>query len=304
MSRVSIVIPVYNGANFLGEAVRSALAQTYRNFEVIVVNDGSQDAGETARVASAFGGGVRYFEKPHGGIASALNFGIEKMEGELFSWLSHDDIYMPEKLVREVSALEAAGSGAIVYSDFFAIDNRGRLLRSYRLPDVPAAGVRCFLAESSALHGCTLLIPRTFLQENRFNEALRITQDYDLWFRLASRYPFIHVAEQLVGVRFHAGQTTARSGAAMVAERDRLYVGFMNELKDAEIAAYAGNDTAEYYLKLYRHFAAGKLKAAAALARGKYLAAGGGQGRLAVAEWAEVPLAGARALARWAVSRL
>ena len=102
---VSIVIPVYNGSNFLAQAIDSALAQSHKNLEIIVVNDGSCDDGATERIALGYGDKIRYFCKPNGGVSSALNFGIEKMKGEYFSWLSHDDLYAPDKVEREVEAL-------------------------------------------------------------------------------------------------------------------------------------------------------------------------------------------------------
>ena len=85
---VSIIIPVYNGSDFLRQAVNSALGQTYTNIEVIIVNDGSNDNGKTEEVALSYGKRVRYLCKENGGVASALNFGISQMKGEYFSWLS------------------------------------------------------------------------------------------------------------------------------------------------------------------------------------------------------------------------
>ncbi len=95
---VSILIPVYNGANYLNLAIDSALAQTYGNFEIIVVNDGSDDDDATARVVRGYGDRVRYFEKRNGGVASALNLAIAQAKGQFISWLSHDDLYIPDKL--------------------------------------------------------------------------------------------------------------------------------------------------------------------------------------------------------------
>ncbi|WP_032139571.1 glycosyltransferase family 2 protein, partial [Rickettsia tamurae] len=102
---VSIIIPVYNGANYMKEAINSALAQTYKNIEIIVVNDGSKDNGETERVALSYGDKIRYFHKENGGCGSALNYGIKNMKGEYFSWLSHDDIYYPNKIEHQVNIL-------------------------------------------------------------------------------------------------------------------------------------------------------------------------------------------------------
>ena len=76
---VSIIIPVYNGANYMREAIDSALAQTYRNIEIIVVNDGSNDNGETERIALSYGDKIKYFHKENGGVSSALNLGIQNM---------------------------------------------------------------------------------------------------------------------------------------------------------------------------------------------------------------------------------
>ena len=90
--KVSIIIPVYNGSDYLQQSIESALAQTYKNIEVIVVNDGSNDNGATEKIANYYRDKIKYFSKPNGGVSSALNFGISKMEGEWFSWLSHDDI--------------------------------------------------------------------------------------------------------------------------------------------------------------------------------------------------------------------
>ncbi len=95
---VSIVIPVFNGSNYLKEAIDSALSQTYHNIEVIVVNDGSNDHGQSREIALSFGNKVVYYEKENGGVSSAFNFGIKNMKGEYFSWLSHDDLYYNNKI--------------------------------------------------------------------------------------------------------------------------------------------------------------------------------------------------------------
>ena len=88
--KISIIIPVYNGSNYLQEAIESCLQQTYKEYEIIVVNDGSNDSGKTRAIAQKYDKQIRYFEKENGGVSSALNFGISKMEGDFFAWLSQD----------------------------------------------------------------------------------------------------------------------------------------------------------------------------------------------------------------------
>ena len=86
LPKVSIVIPVYNGSDYLGEAIDSALTQTYPNIEILIVNDGSNDGGATERIARSYGDKVRYVSKDNGGVASALNLAIREMKGDYFSW--------------------------------------------------------------------------------------------------------------------------------------------------------------------------------------------------------------------------
>ena len=104
--KVSIVIPVYNGSNYLKDAIDSALSQTYNNLEIIVVNDGSNDEGKTKAIAEPYGNKIIYLEKENGGASSALNLAIKKMTGDYFSWLSHDDMYYPNKISRQVEELQ------------------------------------------------------------------------------------------------------------------------------------------------------------------------------------------------------
>jgi glycosyltransferase involved in cell wall biosynthesis len=119
---VSIVIPLYNGANFLSEAINCALNQTYSNIEVIVINDGSKDDGAGREVALSFGDKIRYFEQENGGVSAALNHGISKMNGEYFSWLSHDDLYTNDHIEKQVGLLsyntDVVISNSLLYFQF------------------------------------------------------------------------------------------------------------------------------------------------------------------------------------------
>ena len=192
--KVSIIIPVYNGANYVSEAIDSALAQTYKNIEIIVVNDGSSDDGATEKIAKSYGDRIRYFAKENGGVSSALNFGIRQMTGEWFSWLSHDDLYTPEKIEHSVDALKKAGrqnrekllvytDGLLVRSDRSKIMSFHRYFKKERIYSGEEAA--CAMASQGTLCGCCLLIHRTAFDEvGFFDETLRYSQDALMWYSL------------------------------------------------------------------------------------------------------------------------
>lgn len=271
---VSIVIPVYNGSDYVGPAIESALGQDYPNVEVIVVNDGSSDDGRSAAVVRRYAPRIRYFEKPNGGVATALNLGIREMRGEYLSWLSHDDLYRPEKISRQVDRMAEAGDGAILYSDFEAIDENGAHLADVRMPPADAANFRYELTQQNFIHGCTLLIPRACLQATgAFAEELRTTQDYDLWFRLAERYRFVHMPEILVCARQHAGQGTRRMHDTALRECNELLAGFVMRLTDEELRRGSGRSAMGGYVELARSFRERRFRGALKVAVSKAIRA-------------------------------
>lgn len=189
LPKVSIIIPVYNGSDYLDKAIQSALNQSYQNVEIIVVNDGSNDGGKTAEIARSYGDKIRYIEKENGGVSSALNLGIEAMTGEYFSWLSHDDEYRDEKIEKQVDALRAfKNNRMIALCDTEFIDEDSRVLD--KTWGTPKSGVysneqALLLMNKKSLSGISLLIPKAaFLECGEFDTSLRFTQDADMWKRI------------------------------------------------------------------------------------------------------------------------
>lgn len=249
--KVSIVIPVYNGSNYLREAIDSALAQTYKNIEVIVINDGSDDGGKTEEIARAYGDKIRYFNKENGGVASALNLGIREMKGEYFSWLSHDDVYYPNKIEIQINYLKKGKRDIILYSDYDFIDHKSRFIRTERIEDVEPQKFRYALITSHPIHGCTALIPRScFDNIGLFNENLKSTQDYIMWFNMAKKYDFIHIHEVLIQSRLHPEQGF-RTIVTHLEECNDFFVWCLNELSIKEILdSTEDNSIASCYLRL------------------------------------------------------
>ncbi|WP_167631296.1 glycosyltransferase [Mariprofundus ferrooxydans] len=253
---VSIVIPVYNGSDFLAEAIDSALAQTYKNIEVIVVNDGSVDDGKTEKVALSYGSRIRYYYKQNGGVASALNRAIVEMTGEYFSWLSHDDLYTPDKVEKELTILnEYDEESVVVYSDYALFTDDPAVCHPVRLDGIRPEHFRYWITVENRLNGCTLLIPRkAFGIVGVFNEQLRTTQDYDLWFRMAQRFDFIHLSEVLIKSRQHGEQGSVALKDVAWKECDQLLAGFVSDLSREEITVATHKTLSQSYLEIADSF--------------------------------------------------
>lgn len=223
---VSIIIPVYNGANYLREAIDSALAQTWKNVEVLVVNDGSNDGGKTREIALSFEDRIRYFEKVNGGVSTALNLGIKEMKGEYFSWLSHDDVYYPQKISRQLAHLkELKDDKAISFCNCHRIDDTSRIIGT-GIIDETLLGNSAFLILGTYVGGCTLLIPRAaFGVAGNFNESLSNCQDNELWLRMAMKgYLFQYLPVALIKSREHTEQCSRTSSVKHSQESRAFYL--------------------------------------------------------------------------------
>lgn len=212
---VSIIIPVFNGANYLSQAIDSALSQTYKNIEIIVINDGSNDDNATEKLALSYGEKIRYFSKKNGGVSSALNLGIEKMKGEYFSWLSHDDMYSNDKIESQITLIERYQKDTIAICSTKFIDKNSNEItmlfhNQYANKFITWSDMLERLVYKGGISGCALLIPKKiFDQCGLFDEGLRFTQDTDLWIRFClNKISWITSSDIGVFSRIHDGQVT------------------------------------------------------------------------------------------------
>jgi glycosyltransferase involved in cell wall biosynthesis len=202
---VSIVIPVYNGSNFLKEAIDSALAQSYQNTEVIVINDGSNDVGETEQIALSYGDKIRYYYKENGGVASALNLGIMKMKGKYFSWLSHDDLYHPDKISDQICLLNKFNNmPQVIFCNTNIINEKGKLvLETKNSLDVEYISDAIYFFKIW-IYACSLLVSKNcFNKIGGFNEKNKTVQDSEFILTLFNYYSFYFLNKSLVNRRDH-----------------------------------------------------------------------------------------------------
>lgn len=237
---VSIIIPVYNGANYMKEAIDSALEQTYQNIEIIVVNDGSNDDGKTDTIARSYGEKIRFFSKENGGCGSALNFGIAQMQGTYFSWLSHDDKYYPYKIEHQINVLSNLhDKNTIIYGGYELINTKSETTNIVHLDTtypLDKLNTRLFPLLRGLIHGCSLLIPAIYFTKiGVFDETLPSTQDYALWFDIMRVAPIHFDSKILIQSRQHPDQGTNTINN-IFEENNVLWSGFLRKLTHEEMA--------------------------------------------------------------------
>jgi glycosyltransferase involved in cell wall biosynthesis len=212
LANVSIIIPFYN-CPYIDQAIESALNQTYKNIEVIVVNDGSTLHQEKIQ---PYLNKIQYIEKSNGGTASALNAGIRIATGKYFSWLSSDDIYLPQKIEQQLNFMKVNQLSAS-YTNFCTINEKGAILStsqgvhlSTRIDFVKKMRRGCIV------NGCTVMLEMSVFQElGLFDESLKYTQDYDFWLRVLTKHHFHYFSESLVNYRIHSNMGTRKYRVAI-----------------------------------------------------------------------------------------
>lgn len=223
--KISIIIPVYNWSNYLYEAIESALVQTYKNIEILVINDGSNDNWETEKVALSFGNKINYIYKENWWVATALNLWIKKASWEYISWLSHDDLYHPNKIKEAVLLLNKLDWKNIIFNDYELIDKDKKTINILKSPTKKEDIFFKLISNKFALNWCTLLIPKkAFLEVWFFDKDLKTTQDYNMWIRMIKWwYRFVNLPIVLTKYRIHENQDSIKKKEL-----------FYKEIKDAQ----------------------------------------------------------------------
>lgn len=203
---VSFVIPAYNAAPYLAEAIESCLQQDYKNIEVVVVNDGSTDSTDTLMQWYVKNPDVTYVKQENTGIAGARNAGIKASTGEYIAVMDADDVCSPERIKKSLKKLEKAGVDA-VYTDYYQGDESMNIFAGQEgPPDVTKENI---LANNSAPH-VTITAKRECFIDNPYPENAKVNDDAWLLAKwLKAGYKFARVPEALMMVRYHANSTSA-----------------------------------------------------------------------------------------------
>lgn len=217
---VSVVTATWNAADYLREAIESALAQTYRSLEIVVVDDGSTD--HTAAVCASFGARVRYIYQPkddkRGALAHARAF--REARGAYLAGLDHDDRWRPEKIARQVAVMQAQPQTGVVFTKARVIDSAGRDKGPANMGG-PSGDVFHTLLRGNTYCYSSSLFPRAVLDAVGHHDIEAGIGDWDLWLRIARDYPVVMLDEFLTEYRVHE-QGYSHDGRRMALSLQRV----------------------------------------------------------------------------------
>lgn len=203
--KVSVVIPAYNAIAHLPETLDSVQQQSFQNFELLIVDDGSTD-GTSEWVASLSDSRIRLITQTNSGCAAARNRGIQAAEGDYIAFLDADDIWEPGKLEKQVRILDNQPFVGLVYTWISHIDGQGQPIEQLGMPTVEGYVWELIVEENPIMCGSVPMVRRAcFETVGLLDQQLRSAEDWDMWIRIARLYEFAVIKEPLVRYRIHAG---------------------------------------------------------------------------------------------------
>ena len=208
---VSVIIPTHNRGWILKDAIDSVLAQDYTDYELIVVDDGSTD--NTRQILDSYGRDIAVVQQPNRGVSAARNRGIDASRGGLIAFLDSDDLWLPQKLSRQVDFFKTNPAALICQTEETWVRNGVRVNPKRRHQKLSGMIFEPSLALCLVSPSAVMIRKTLFEDVGRFDERLPACEDYDLWLRVSCRYPVFLIDEPLIIKRGgHADQLSRAAG--------------------------------------------------------------------------------------------
>jgi len=240
---VSVVIPVYNSEKFLSESIESVLNQTYKNIEVIAVNDGSTD--DSLKILQQYSDMVNVLSQQNQGLAAAINAGIKKMKGKWFKWLSPDDILYPNAIENLIEEAKKLPENTILYSNWEIIDENGDNVRSFsesNYNDLNNFEFNVRLLDGQQINVNTSLVPSFLFEKECTIQDLEdpVAIDYDFFLRAGIIYgtSFHLIPKSLLKYRIHTHQLSHKNIARTLSYLSKVRNQVLSKLDNSQKTKY------------------------------------------------------------------
>ncbi|MFB6227479.1 MAG: glycosyltransferase family 2 protein [Halobacteriales archaeon] len=245
MPTVSVSIPAYNEEDIIGRTIENVLDQTFEDFELLIVDDGSTDDTRTVVEEYTDDPRVRYIYQENQGFPGARNTGLEEGEGEYYAFIGADDLWAPTKLQKQVAYLEDTDAD-MVHSNVYHIDATGQITGVRWDKHPPATDDREQFLRKLFMHNfiCiqSVIVHRDHIEHRRFDEELQINCDHDMWLRVAEDAHIEYVGEKLVRKRYDGGNISSNyerlfEERRQLAEKAADRYPFLEDLRDRKLAS-------------------------------------------------------------------
>ncbi len=215
MSKVTVIIPAYNAEKFIEQTIDSVLAQTFQDFEIIVINDGSRD--KTAEIVNSYGFSVRCIQTTNGGVSRARNLGINNALGEYIAFLDSDDLWEPTKLEKQVALLDENPNIGLCFTALERVDQNLKLIGKTEAHNYPDFCEALLLYSCVVTGSCSSVMLRTNIakQTGGFDTVFTNYEDWEYWLQLSLVTEFAPISEYLVKYRTLAGSASFNDPAVI-----------------------------------------------------------------------------------------
>ena len=239
---VSIVLPVYNGEKYLAESLDSLFAQTYQNWELVIINDGSTDGTENL-ILNYQDKRIRYLSNDgNKGIIFSLNRGIEESNGKYIARLDADDIALPTRIEKQVEFLSENPEFAMCGSYFQTIDSNGKLLKNVEFPSNNRDAQSFLLLHNCFCHSA-IMMRTNIAKELKYDEKFQICEDYDLWYRISRTGKILNLPVFTTLYRVHDNNMSTRKSEIMFVHVNKINKRILDDLgieySKSELAAHS-----------------------------------------------------------------
>ena len=228
--KISIVLPCYNGAKMIGEAIESVIAQTYKDWELIIVNDCSTD--NTLEVAESFAAKdkrIRVFSnEKNSKLPATLNHGFREARGEYWTWTSDDNLLLPTMLEEMSAYLDTHPEVGMVVSDRYTIDEKGDVIEEVRVPD----DLNESILSNNGVGASFMYRSDVAKQAGPYSEELFLVEDYEYWIRLSFITQLAVLHKYLYKYRAHGGSLSATRKEGIAAAKVKMRIQYLPKVEE------------------------------------------------------------------------